>query len=134
MRPPPIATRPAKSPSAATWAAVGTVAGWATATCGALGTSTTAFWSGIPSPTAKDWIGLYREDDPDTAFSAYVYTTGTSSGSKPFTVPAGLVPTTDYELRLFANDGFTRLAISGPINVHGPASVSVGLRPVTVPT
>ena len=46
------------------------------------GTSTTVTWAGIPSPTTKDWIGLYASSGAaDTAFTAWRYTDSTLAGS-----------------------------------------------------
>jgi hypothetical protein len=73
--------------------------------------SVTATWSGIAAPTSADWIGLYT---PAAANSTYLndrYTTGAASGSVPYTLPSGLAPGT-YQLRLFANNGYTLLATS----------------------
>jgi hypothetical protein len=75
-----------------------------------------ASWSGIASPTAGDWIGLYSVGAPYGAYIKWQYTTGVASGNVPFTLPASLGPGT-YELRLFANNSSALLAISGPITV-----------------
>jgi len=79
----------------------------------------TAPWSGICAPTGADWIGLYRPGAPDSPSLAWRYTTGTASGSVPFTIPATLAPGT-YELRLFSNDGYTRLGTSSTLVVTSP--------------
>ena len=44
------------------------------------------------------------------------YTTGAASGNLPLTIPATLAPGT-YELRLFSNNGYSRLAISNAFTV-----------------
>ena len=75
-------------------------------------------WSAAAGHSAKDWIGLYSSGAGDGAFVAWVYTTGTSSGSRSFTVPSTVPPATTYQFRLYANDGFTRLATSRPITVQ----------------
>ncbi|MBI3457350.1 MAG: hypothetical protein HY002_16350, partial [Candidatus Rokubacteria bacterium] len=82
----------------------------------AAGDTLTATWSGIATPTATDWIGLYLPASLDGGYLAYRYTTGTASGSVPFTLPASLPPGT-YELRLFANNSLTRLAVSNAFTV-----------------
>jgi len=92
-------------------------------------------WTGIPTPTSTDWIGLYTPGAPDTAFLAWTYVSCTqtpgaarAAGACPFLIPAGLAPGT-YELRLLANNVFTRLATSAPFTVTatGPLlSVSPG--------
>jgi hypothetical protein len=82
----------------------------------AAGGSVTATWGGICTPTGIDWIGLYLPGAPNTPALAWRYTTGTASGSVPFTIPATLAPGT-YELRLFSNGGYTRLAVSNSLTV-----------------
>jgi uncharacterized protein YegP (UPF0339 family) len=99
------------------------------------GTSVTANWSGVASPTAADWIGLYAPGAPNTSYITWRYTTGTASGSVPVTVPASLAAG-NYELRLFTNNGYTRIAVSNSFTVTSgcvngtlsasPATVSVG--------
>jgi hypothetical protein len=86
----------------------------------AAGGTVTATWAGIPSPTALDWLGLYTPGGSrrsNTAFLAWRYTTGTASGDVLFTIPGTITPET-YELRLFSNNGFTRLAISNSFTVQ----------------
>ena len=82
------------------------------------GGTVTATWSGIAKPTAKDWIGIYSPGCPNRKPIDWIYvscskTPGSSSaeGSCPMVVPAHLKPG-EYVLRLFANDGFIRLATS----------------------
>jgi hypothetical protein len=79
----------------------------------------TVSWSGICAPTATDWIGLYLPGAPNQPSLAWRYTTGGASGSLPFTIPAALAPGT-YELRLFSNDGYTRLGTSSGLMVSSP--------------
>jgi hypothetical protein len=64
------------------------------------GASVTAAWSGVPAPAASDWIGLFTPGASNSAYSAWRYTTGTASGSVPFTIPAGSAPG-PYQLRIF---------------------------------
>jgi hypothetical protein len=91
----------------------------------------TVSWSGVSNATNRDWIGLYHPGDPDGSFISWVYddscttTGGTSSlasGSCSFTMP---MAAGTYELRLFSNDGFTRLASSNQVTVTGGASITV---------
>ena len=82
----------------------------------APGAPITANWSGIAAPTATDWIGLFVPGALNTSYLAWRYTTGTASGSVPFTIPAWLAPGT-YELRIFANNGYTRIAVSNSFTV-----------------
>src|SRR6185295_3781440 len=71
----------------------------------------TAAWSGIPAPTSTDWIALSTPGSANTSYISWRYTTGTASGSVPFTVPTTVTPGT-YQLRLFAAGGYTLLATS----------------------
>ncbi|OGE80631.1 MAG: hypothetical protein A2660_00790 [Candidatus Doudnabacteria bacterium RIFCSPHIGHO2_01_FULL_45_18] len=79
--------------------------------------ATVTFYS--PFPSATDWIGLFYPGDPDVYYLDWVYTSSCtqtpssarSSGSCPMTIPAA----TTYEFRLFADDGFTRLATSNQV-------------------
>jgi hypothetical protein len=87
------------------------------------GGTITVSWSGIGTPTPTDWLGLYAPASADTATIDWVYvscskTPGSArpSGSCPFVVPA--LAAGIYEMRLFANDGFTRLATSNGFTVQ----------------
>jgi hypothetical protein len=83
------------------------------------GGTVTATWSGIASPAAKDWIGLYVPGAANNSYISYRYTTGTASGSVPFTIP-GTVAAGTYELRLFTNNSYTRIGTSNAFSVIGP--------------
>ena len=98
----------------------------------AAGGSVTATWSGICAPTSTDWIGLFAPGAPNTTYLTWRSTTGTASGSVPFTIPAWLAPGT-YELRLFSNGGFTRLAVSSGITVVAPCTgTSLSAGPTSI--
>ena len=99
-------------------------------TIGAAAT-VTANWSGIASPTATDWIGLYKPGAPPSPSIAWRYTTGTAAGNVPFTIPSTVAAGT-YELRLFANDGYTLLAVSGPITVTTPPAALLSASPTMI--
>src|SRR5262245_2016496 len=78
----------------------------------------TATWSGIVAPTSRDWVGLYAPSAADTNFISWMYVSCTktasnalASGSCSYTLPATLA-SENYELRLFSNDIYTRLATS----------------------
>jgi hypothetical protein len=91
------------------------------------GGSITATWSGIATPTSTDWIGMHTPGAPNTSYVAWRYTTGTAAGSVPFTIPTGIAFGT-YQLRLFAQNGYTLLATSNNFTV-GPSvsgTVTVG--------
>jgi hypothetical protein len=98
----------------------------------APGATVTATWSGVGAPTATDWIGLYVPGAPNTSYLTWRSTTGTASGSVPFTIPVSITPGT-YELRLFAKGGFTRLAVSNSFVVgSGCLSASASASPVSL--
>ena len=95
-----------------------------------LGGTVTATWSGIASPTSTDWIGLYLPGTAETAFIDWIYVSCSNSagaaraqGSCPFALPGKLLPGT-YELRLFTNDGFIRLATSNNFTVKSAATLT----------
>jgi len=88
------------------------------------GGAVTVSWSGVGSPKVKDWIGRYTPASGDGAYLDWVYTsscgkspggTPKSSGSCTFTMPA--TPGT-YQFRLFADDKYMRLAVSGNVIVQ----------------
>lgn len=80
-------------------------------------------WDGIDHPTPTDWVGLYVPGTSDFHFIEWIYvgcsqdpcrarTRGTCGFAIPATVPQGT-----YELRLYARDGFGRLATSPRFHV-----------------
>jgi RHS repeat-associated protein len=81
------------------------------------GQSITVKWSGIVSPTTYDWVGIYTPGSADTVYLDYAYTNGSSAGSLAFPLTSPALTAGTYELRLFANDGYTRLATSPPFTV-----------------
>src|SRR5205085_5050505 len=50
----------------------------------AAGSDVTATWTGIATPTAKDWVGVWMVGQPDSDVTriAVKYTGGTASGNK----------------------------------------------------
>jgi flagellar hook assembly protein FlgD len=80
----------------------------------------TATWSGIASPTSTDWIGLYVPGAPSNPPITWRFTNGAASGSLPVTLPGSFNPG-NYELRLFANNGYTLLATSNSFAFQGTA-------------
>lgn len=72
------------------------------------------------SHTAADWIALAPFGAPDGTYLAYTYTNGAASGSAKLLVPAGTKPG-EYELRLFSNDGFERMATAHVTVTHPTA-------------
>ena len=102
------------------------------------GGTVTATWSGIAAPTPRDWIGLYVSGTSDEAYLGWIYvscsqTAGAAkaAGSCPFTIPSGLAPGS-YELRLYANNVYTRLATSGMFTVTGSGGTTLGVSPTSV--
>ncbi len=71
------------------------------------GDALTVTWSGVPSPTSWDWIGLYPVGSYNPI--AWRYTGGTAGGTTMMTVPATAAPG-NYEARL-------RTTRSGPVTV-----------------
>src|SRR5581483_2102641 len=134
--PPPVsgptatATRPVSGPTA-TATAPSTVSLTVSPASAAAGGTVTATWSGIASPTSTDWIGLYTPGAANTATHAWTYVSCSSTagsaraaGSCAFPVPATL-SAGSYELRLFANDSYTRLlTTSNAFSVGGAASTT----------
>ena len=91
------------------------------------GGSVTASWSGDLSPSIGDWIGLYSPGAADSAYVSFRYTGGGVSGSLTFVIP-NVSPGT-YELRLYSNYSYARLATSNPITVQ---AASLSASPSTV--
>jgi len=94
------------------------------------GNTVTADWQAIAAPTAADWIGVYAVGADDASYLTRVFTTGTATGSTSLTLP-GVVPVGAYELRLFTNNTFTRLAtsngfavVTGPIVLSTPPTIA----------
>jgi hypothetical protein len=73
-------------------------------------------WDGIAAPASRHWLGLFEPFATDTEYLAWRYTSGDTSGTLPFLLPARIAPGT-YELRLFANNGYNRLATSNTFTV-----------------
>lgn len=75
-----------------------------------------AYWRGIPVPTPSDWVGIYRDGAPDTAYLTFAYTNGRPGGARELAIPAGTAPG-EYQVRLFSNDSYTRLAVDNPFTL-----------------
>jgi len=86
----------------------------------APGETITVNWTGICAPATNDWIGLYTPGAPDNPSITWKYTSSTTAnGSTPFTIPASLAPGT-YELRLFSQNTYVRLATTATFTVAKP--------------
>jgi hypothetical protein len=104
----------------------------------------TATWSGITGPTAGDWLGLYPAGaaDSDLRYS-FLFTDGSASGQTGYQLPLDL-PVGTYELRLFSNGSWLRLAVSNPFTlprlsvstttVQGGESITVSWTGIANPT
>lgn len=103
------------------------------------GSSVTASWNGVSSPTVTDWIGVYVPGAADSAYNptSWRYTssctqtagsTAKTSGSCSITMPS---TTGTFELRLYSNDGYTRLATSSMISVVNGGSTTPTPTPTT---
>ena len=71
-----------------------------------------------------DWIGLYPSGAVDTAFVAWIYVSCTHApasarpvGSCAFAIPS-TIAVGSYELRLFTNNGYSKLATSNPLTIN----------------
>ncbi len=113
-----------------------------TPTTVAPGNAVTVSWKGVLPATATDWFGLYPSTASDTAFSSWLYvncsqlpTTGQGSGTCTMTVPPTMA-NGSYNLRLFRNDGYQRLASSDLTiaNVGGAPPPSPGPSILVTPT
>lgn len=91
----------------------------------AQGGTVTATWSAVSAPTTREWIALAAPGAVDTTYIDWIYvntcsksggSTAPASGQCPFLIPSSL-PNGSYELRLFAANGYTRLATSNQLNV-----------------
>ena len=93
------------------------------------GRTLTVAWAGIGAPTVTDWVALAPVGAVDTTYVAWRYTTGASDGSTGLTIPASVTPGT-YELRLFARNGWQRLAVSELVTVA--ATITLTASPATI--
>jgi hypothetical protein len=76
-------------------------------------------------PTATDWFGFFAEGTWDANFTYWWRTTGTTTDSIRITVPT--VAPGSYDLRLFAQNGTTHVALSNAITILPPGpTVNVG--------
>lgn len=80
----------------------------------APGTSVTVNWSALSAHSARDFIGLYRVGDPDTALLWPQFTTPGTTGTVNFTLPSAPA---QYEFRYFVPPNKTRIASSNIITV-----------------
>jgi len=81
-------------------------------------------WRGVASPANTDWFGLFRRDDGDAQPLIWQYVGCASTpldaralGACNVLLPTSIAPGI-YEFRLFAADGYQRLAVSPPIQLE----------------
>ncbi len=84
----------------------------------------TVTFSKGPTNTSA-WIGLYASSSGDGAYLAYQYTGGADSGSLTFADSGSLTFTAPeatgvYDLRLFADGGYNKIATSSAFTVSYP--------------
>src|SRR5207249_4079885 len=94
----------------------------------AAGTSLTATWNGIAKPTTGDWLGLFATGTPDTGYASWQLTGGAASGNASYSVPLSL-STGTYELRLFSNNSYIRLAASNGVAVTSAPPPTLSASP-----
>lgn len=91
----------------------------------APGATLTATWARVQSPTADDWIAIFAPNAADGTYAGRVSTNGSANGSIALTVPSNLAPGT-YQLRMFWNNTFLRVATSSSFTVgSGAAAASI---------
>ena len=110
-----------------------------------IGSSIQGSWSQIAGPSPTDWIGLYSNGAADSNLNLidWIYVScskspgsAKASGTCPIALPLTMSSGT-YELRLFSNDSFRRIAVSNtfkgsaavssPIVPTAPSGLQVGL-------
>ena len=84
-----------------------------------------------------DWIGLYAANAADTSYLVWYYLNGSTSAPPTGMTSAALnvlVPVIpgSYEVRLFAANGYVRLATSGTITVE-PSSATIRVNDIVPP-
>lgn len=100
----------------------------------------TVTWGQIPSPTNRDWIGLFTPGSSSFSYLSYIYVGCTSSpnvvaasGSCQFNTSMFL-SSGAYEFRLFPNDTYTAIATSNPVTINAATfPPSLTATPATIP-
>jgi hypothetical protein len=72
-------------------------------------------WTGIPTPSPQDWIGLFPAGGPDESRMDFVFTRGRPEGEIRFPISSaisGKLASGDYEFRLYSAGGWVMLARS----------------------
>lgn len=84
-----------------------------------------AYWSNNPGAMSKDWVGLYTPDLADNAYLTWVYTSSCTKSANDKKLTSGscnlAIPNNKpgiYQIRYFANDGFTKLGTSNNVSLN----------------
>ncbi len=93
----------------------------------------TVTWAGVPAPSSKDWIAIVPINASDRSYVAWAYTNGAAASRMAFVLPLTIAAGT-YDVRLFSNDTFSRIALgsvitiaaSGPTLAATPITATVG--------
>jgi uncharacterized protein YneF (UPF0154 family) len=105
------------------------------------GQQLTVTWSSIPAPSATDWLAMYKQGETDERspiewnFTNSINTCtqtqgdGKAAGSCTFSVPATAESGT-YELRLYSNNTYSKLATSNLITVTGTLTPTPLISPL----
>jgi len=104
-----------------------------------VGQTVKVSWKAPANQTSgRDWIGMYRVENPSVPNTAYIttewqYTDGLTEGSENFpNNPQNVAPGT-YEFRYLLNNGYESVAISAPITISA-ASTTVPNAPSNLST
>src|SRR5207237_71995 len=76
------------------------------------GAALSVSWNAPSGRPSVDWIGLFKVDDPYTAYVWWTYTNGTTSGTANLTAPTA---SGTYEFRYQLNNGSLEGARSVPV-------------------
>jgi hypothetical protein len=87
-----------------------------------VGQTLTVSWAGIAVASWTNFVAFAPQGARDNQYVTYQRTDGKASGSMPYPVPT--VPVGLYELRLYADDSYTKLATSEPVRV-GPVTAEL---------
>jgi serine protease len=81
-------------------------------------------WAAPVGHSPTDWVGLYAVGAAETSFLSFEYISPATSGTVTLTAPAAAG---SYELRLFTNNTFNRVATSGAVTVTSGSGSSYTL-------
>jgi uncharacterized repeat protein (TIGR01451 family) len=96
------------------------------------GSTISVTWGDVPNASGTNWIGLFAAGADDRTALAERFTNGQIGGSGSFVLPSPLAAG-NYELRLFAQKGVTRLAASPALSV-GSGGGGPSPTPTSPPT